>query len=110
MKTRWFNKAMTGLALGAAAIMALPVNALACTQVWMPDTYTKEANTWYAGRAEDTAARQAKIFGVEPAHEAGFVYQSNENGDFAEGDNFQWTSDTPTYRYTYVRDHGDNGW
>lgn len=45
MKTRWFNKAMTGLALGAAAIMALPVNALACTQVWMPNTYTKEANT-----------------------------------------------------------------
>ncbi|MCI8675312.1 MAG: hypothetical protein HFJ63_01140 [Atopobiaceae bacterium] len=110
MKTRWFNKAMTGLALGAAAIMALPVNALACTQVWMPNTYTKEANTWYAGRAEDTATRQAKIFGVEPRHEAGFVYQSNENGDFAEGDNFQWTSDTPTYRYTYVRDHGDNGW
>ena len=110
MKTRWFNKAMTGLALGAAAIMALPVNALACTQVWMPDTFTKEANTWYAGRAEDTAARMAKIFGVEPRHEAGFIYQSNENGDGAEGENFQWKSDTPTYRYTYVRDHGDNGW
>ncbi|WP_251158798.1 C69 family dipeptidase [Caniella muris] len=110
MKTRWFKRAMTGLAFAAAATMAVPVNALACTQVWMPDALTAEENTWYAGRAEDSYARAVKIFGVEPRHEAGFVYQSNENGDGAEGDNFQWTSPTATYRYTYVRDHGNNGW
>lgn len=51
MKTRWFKRAMTGLAFAAATVMAVPVNALACTQVWMPDTLTAEENTWYAGRA-----------------------------------------------------------
>ena len=110
MKTRWFKRAMTGLAFAAATVMAVPVNALACTQVWMPNTLTAEENTWYAGRAEDSYARAVKIFGVEPRHEAGFVYQSNENGGGAEGDNFQWAAPTATYRYTYVRDHGANGW
>ncbi len=110
MKTRWFKRAMTGLAFAAATVMAVPVNALACTQVWMPDTLTAEENTWYAGRAEDSYTRAVKIFGVEPRHEAGFVYQSNENGGGAEGDNFQWKAPTDTYRYTYVRDHGNNGW
>ena len=110
MKTRWFKRAMTGLAFAAATVMAVPVNALACTQVWMPDALTAEENTWYAGRAEDSYARAVKFFGVEPRHEAGFVYQSNENGGGAEGDNFQWKAPTDTYRYTYVRDHGNNGW
>lgn len=31
MKTRWFKRAMTGLAFAAATVMAVPVNALACT-------------------------------------------------------------------------------
>ncbi|MEY8437854.1 C69 family dipeptidase [Atopobiaceae bacterium 24-176] len=110
MKTRWFKRAMTGLAFAAATVMAVPVNALACTQVWMPNALTAEENTWYAGRAEDSYARAVKIFGVEPRHEAGFVYQSNENGGGAEGGNFQWKAPTDTYRYTYVRDHGANGW
>ena len=74
----------------------------------MPDALTEEANTWYAGRAEDSYPRAVKIFGVEPRHDAGFVYEANENG-VGEA-NFSWTSPTPTYRYTYVRDHGDNGW
>ena len=86
----------------------LPIQALACTPVWMPDALTEEANTWYAGRAEDSYPRAVKIFGVEPRHDAGFVYEANENG-VGEA-NFSWTSPTPTYRYTYVRDHGDNGW
>lgn len=85
------------------AALAAPSAALACTQVWMPDAYTDQEGTWYYGRAEDSFPRAVKIFGVEPAHKAGFTYQSEEN-DFA------WTSPSDTYRYTYVRDHGDNDW
>lgn len=110
MKLSHLGKLTLPLALAATLVAGVPLEALACTQMWMPDSLTQEENTWYFGRAEDTAPRGVKIFGVEPAHAAGFVYQSNENGDFAEGPNFQWTSPTKTFRYTYVRDHGVNDW
>ncbi len=110
MKLSHLGKLALPLALAGTLVAGVPLEALACTQVWMPDSLTQEKNTWYFGRAEDTAPRGVKIFGVEPAHEAGFVYQSNENGDFADGPNFRWVSPTKTFRYTFVRDHGINGW
>lgn len=110
MKLSHLGKLALPLALAGTLVAGVPLEALACTQVWMPDSLTQEKGTWYFGRAEDSYPRAVKIFGVEPAHEAGFVYQSNENWDFDQGDNFQWTSPTKTFRYTYVRDHGDNDW
>lgn len=89
--------AAAGLMLGAAALTCAPTDALACTQVWVPDAFTQTGDR-YVGRSEDYASRHVKIFGVqEPV--AGKVYESEES-------DFRMESRLPkTYRYTYVRDH-----
>ena len=89
-----------GLAFGAATIMSMPTSALACTQIYMGKYLTADGNTYY-GRAEDFGARYLKHYGIEPAHEAGFKYSSIESA-------FEYTSNKPTYRYSYVRDHPSN--
>ena len=89
-----------GLAFGAATIMSMPTSALACTQIYMGKNFTADGNTYY-GRAEDFDKRYLKHYGIEPAHEAGFTYSSNESA-------FEYTSNKPTYRYSYVRDHPSN--
>lgn len=89
-----------GLAFGAATIMSMPTSALACTQMYMGKDLTADGNTYY-GRAEDFGKRYLKHYGIEPAHEAGFTYSSNESA-------FEYTSNKPTYRYSYVRDHPSN--
>ena len=86
-----------GLAFGAATIMSMPTSALACTQMYMGKDLTADGNTYY-GRAEDFGARYVKHFGIEPAHEPGFKYSSIESV-------FEYTSNKPTYRYTFVRDN-----
>lgn len=86
-----------GLAFGAATIMSMPTSALACTQIYMGKNLTADGNTYY-GRAEDFGARYLKHYGIEPAHEPGFTYSSIESA-------FEYTSNKPTYRYSYVRDH-----
>ena len=85
-----------GLAFGAATIMSMPTSALACTQIYMGKNYTADGNTYY-GRAEDFGKRYLKHYGIEPAHEPGFKYSSIESA-------FEYTSNKPTYRYSYVRD------
>lgn len=89
-----------GLAFGAATIMSMPTSALACTQMYMGKNLTADGNTYY-GRAEDFGKRYLKHYGIEPAHEAGFKYSSIESA-------FEYTSNKPTYRYSYVRDHPSN--
>lgn len=89
-----------GLAFGAATIMSMPTPALACTQMYMGKNLTADGNTYY-GRAEDFGKRYLKHYGIEPAHEAGFKYSSIESA-------FEYTSNKPTYRYSYVRDHPSN--
>ena len=86
-----------GLAFGAATIMSMPTSALACTQIYMGGKLTADGNTYY-GRAEDFGKRYLKHYGIEPAHEPGFKYSSIESA-------FEYTSNKPTYRYSYVRDH-----
>ena len=86
-----------GLAFGAAAIMAMPTSALACTQIYMGSKLTADGNTYY-GRAEDFGARYIKHFGIEPAHKDGSKYTSLESG-------FEYKSKGATYRYTFVRDN-----
>ena len=89
-----------GLAFGAATIMSMPTSALACTQIYMGKNLTADGNTYY-GRAEDFGKRYLKHYGIEPAHEPGFKYSSIESA-------FEYTSNKPTYRYSYVRDHPSN--
>ena len=86
-----------GLAFGAAAIMAMPTSALACTQIYMGSKLTADGNTYY-GRAEDFGTRYLKHFGIEPAHKDGTEYTSLESG-------FDYKSKGATYRYTFVRDN-----
>ena len=74
--------------------------ALACTQIYMGGKLTADGNTYY-GRAEDFGKRYLKHYGIEPAHEPGFKYSSIESA-------FEYTSNKPTYRYSYVRDHPSN--
>lgn len=86
-----------GLMLGAAALTCAPTDALACTQVWVPDQFTQD-DARFVGRSEDYASRHVKIFGVQEPVE-GKVYTSMES-------DFEMKSRLPkTYRYTYVRDH-----
>lgn len=86
-----------GLAFGAAAIMAMPTSALACTQIYMGSKLTADGNTYY-GRSEDFGPRYIKHFGIEPAHKDGNKYTSVESG-------FEYKSKGATYRYTFVRDN-----
>lgn len=86
-----------GLAFGAAAIMAMPTSALACTQIYMGSKLTADGNTYY-GRSEDFGPRYVKHFGIEPAHKDGNKYTSVESG-------FEYKSKGATYRYTFVRDN-----
>ena len=86
-----------GLAFGAAAIMAMPASALACTQIYMGSKLTADGNTYY-GRSEDFGPRYIKHFGIEPAHKDGNEYTSVESG-------FEYKSKGATYRYTFVRDN-----
>ena len=86
-----------GLAFGAAAIMAMPTSALACTQIYMGSQLTADGNTYY-GRSEDFGPRYIKHFGIEPAHKDGSKYTSVESG-------FEYKSKGATYRYTFVRDN-----
>ena len=65
-----------GLAFGAAAIMAMPTSALACTQIYMGSKLTADGNTYY-GRSEDFGPRYVKHFGIEPAHKDGNKYTSS---------------------------------
>ena len=77
----WLKRGVVALAASALVLTGSPGPAKACTQLWIPDAYTADANTWYAGRVEDWACRYLKIFGVEPAHENGWTYTSYENWD-----------------------------
>ena len=90
-----FKKIACGLAAGAAMLTALPLDALACTQFWVPAQYTASGNR-FVGRNEDGGTRYFKAFGVSQP-QANTTYSSGES-------NFSWTSDKTSYRYTYVRD------
>ncbi|EHF02893.1 hypothetical protein HMPREF1008_00538 [Olsenella sp. oral taxon 809 str. F0356] len=81
--------------MAAASIaMATPVQALACTQVYIGPKLTASGDVLY-GRAEDYASRHVKIFGVQEATD-GKTYTSEESA-------FNRTVGK-TYRYTFVRD------
>lgn len=92
----WLKRAACGFAVGAALLTTAPLNALACTQVWVPNQFTANGDR-YVGRSEDYASRHVKIFGIQEPQK-NTHYTSDESG-------FDWTSDKTSYRYTYVRDH-----
>lgn len=92
----WLKRAACGFAVGAALLTTAPLNALACTQVWVPNQFTANGDR-YVGRSEDFASRHVKIFGIQEP-------QKNTHYTSDESD-FDWTSDKTSYRYTYVRDH-----
>lgn len=81
--------------LVAATLAALPVQALACTQVYVGSECTTTGDT-YVGRSEDYAPRHAKAFGVQQPR-TNPTYTSQES-------DFNRTFAGTTYRYTYVRD------
>lgn len=49
--------------LAAALLTAMPLDALACTQIYMGSDLTATGDT-YVGRSEDFGTRYAKCFGV----------------------------------------------
>lgn len=88
------------VALGTALLMAVPLDALACTQIWVGPKLTDTGDV-YVGRSEDYAPRHPKAFGVQ---------EPRENPTFSSDEsNFKWTYTGKTYRYTYVRDL-PSGW
>ena len=88
----------------AALTLAMPAQALACTQVYIGKNQTTTGDT-YVGRAEDYASRYCKTFGIQPACENP-TFRSFEN-DAVIGSGFEYTYTGHAYRYTYVRDNPD---
>lgn len=87
--------------LAASLIMAAPINALACTQVYMGSNLTTNGST-FVGRAEDWNPRYIKAFGVQE-REVNPQFRSFEN-DAVIGSGFEYTYGGTSHRYTYVRD------
>ena len=87
-------KTVAASAVTAALAFAAPIEALACTQVYVGSQLTASGDTIY-GREEDFASRHVKVFGVQDETD-GRTYISGES-------NFNRTVGH-TYRYTYVRD------
>lgn len=87
--------------LAASLIMAAPINALACTQVYMGSGVTTNGST-FVGRAEDWNPRYIKSFGVQERIENP-QFRSFEN-DAVVGSGFEYTYNGTGHRYTYVRD------
>lgn len=89
------KKIAEGAMFVSALLMATPLNALACTQIYVGSKYTETGDT-FVGRSEDYAARYSKFFGIqEPMVNP--TYISDESG-------FNWTYEGTSFRYTYVRD------
>lgn len=81
--------------LAAALLTAMPLDALACTQIYMGSDLTATGDT-YVGRSEDFSTRYAKFFGVqEPMTNPTYISEESD---------FNYTFEGTTYRYTYVRD------
>lgn len=90
-----FKTAGKVVTLGTALLMALPLDALACTQVYVGPKATDNGNV-YVGRTEDYNPRHGKVFGIQ---------QPRTNPTFSSAEsNFEWTYNGTTHRYTYVRD------
>ena len=92
--------ACAALAASALAI-ASPVDALACTQIYVGPELTDNGDT-LVGRSEDFASRHPKVFGIQESV-TNPRYTSDESS-------LDFTLDgVTTYRYTYVRDTR-SGW
>lgn len=95
----FFKTAGKVVALVVAILMALPIDALACTQVYIGPNATDNGNV-YVGRSEDYAPRHAKVFGIQEP-------QTNPTFTSAES-NFSWTYSGTTHRHTFVRDMAED--
>lgn len=96
MNVRTMMKRMAeGGMLVAALLLATPLDALACTQIYVGKDLTETGDT-YVGRSEDYSSRYAKFFGVQES-------MTNPRYTSDESD-FDYTFQGTTYRYTYVRD------
>lgn len=95
----FFKTAGKVVALVVAILMALPIDALACTQVYIGPNVTDNGNV-YVGRSEDYAPRHAKVFGIQEP-------QTNPTFTSAES-NFSWTYSGTTHRHTFVRDMAED--
>ncbi|WP_277259522.1 C69 family dipeptidase [Olegusella massiliensis] len=95
----FFKTAGKVVALVVAILMALPIDALACTQVYIGPNVTDNGNV-YVGRSEDYAPRHTKVFGIQEP-------QTNPTFTSAES-NFSWTYSGTTHRHTFVRDMAED--
>lgn len=99
-KTASLKVAGKAAVLGMALLIATPLDALACTQVYVGPKLTDTGNV-YIGRSEDYAPRHPKAFGIQ---------LPRTNPTFSSGEsNFSWTFTGTTLRHTYVRDL-PSGW
>lgn len=101
MKKTRLGKAAIGVAASAAMLLATPLSAMACTQIYVGSKFTADGNTW-TGRNEDGYARTVKVFGVQQPRTGTITYKSGMS-------NFEWSKTGTTYRHTYIRD-SKNGW
>lgn len=100
MRASWKKVVARGVAVMLTATLAVPTDALACTQIYMGRETTTTGET-FVGRSEDFATRHAKAFGIQEPMENP-TYKSGEEGSDWGG--FNYTYKGTTLRYTYVRD------
>lgn len=96
MRFSFNGRAARGIVFALTAALALPVDALACTQIYAGRNLTTTGDT-LVGRSEDYASRHAKAFGVQAP-------MTNPTYTSQEATAFSYTYTGTTLRYTYVRD------
>jgi|GEM_PF-2573251 len=92
---------VAGLSAALAFGCCTPL-AFACTQVFMGGGTTSDGYT-YVGRNEDYAPRKPKVFGIQERQKD--VTYTSEDAPM-----FKLKIPGETARYTYIRDHKNDGW
>ncbi|KXB33054.1 hypothetical protein HMPREF3192_01425 [Atopobium deltae] len=82
--------------LAASLLMALPINVLACSGIYVGSQLTANGDTYF-GRTEDGFLRHRKVFGIQPA-------TNNSGKKYVGSQGYERAYPQKTYRFSYIRD------
>lgn len=95
-KIPWLRNFALGSMLAASLLMALPINVLACSGIYVGSQLTANGDTYF-GRTEDGFLRHRKVFGIQPA-------TNNSGKKYVGSQGYERAYPQKTYRLSYIRD------
>ncbi|WP_066306536.1 hypothetical protein [Atopobium deltae] len=95
-KIPWLRNFAPGSMLAASLLMALPINVLACSGIYVGSQLTANGDTYF-GRTEDGFLRHRKVFGIQPA-------TNNSGKKYVGSQGYERAYPQKTYRFSYIRD------